>query len=172
LLVHDARWLERAFSHHEGYIPHGAELYSVDRTLEYSRPLSALKLWLAFRVHGADAICAAVQRNLEEAAMLASLLRADERFEMLGEPPLSVVCFRRRLRDRGAQNAHNAALARALVRDGRLLIAPAEVDGATWLRACLVNHRTTAEDVEAIPAVAGEVSDALLAGAGSASAAD
>ena len=164
LLVHDDRALERAFSHHEGYIPHGAELHSVDRTLEYSRPLSALKLWLAFRVHGADAIRAAVERNLDEAALLAALLRADDRFEMLAEPPLSVVCFRRRLGDRAAQDAHNAALARALVTDGRLLIAPAEADGATWLRACLVNHRTTTEDIRAIPAVVGEVSDALLAG--------
>ena len=47
--------LERTFSHFEGYIPHGVQLHAVDRTLEYSRPLSALKLWLAFRTHGARA---------------------------------------------------------------------------------------------------------------------
>jgi aromatic-L-amino-acid decarboxylase len=169
LLVHDARALEHAFSHHEGYIPHGAQLHSVDRTLEYSRPLSALKLWLAFRVHGADAIRAAIERNLEEARMLAALLRADERFELLGDPPLSVVCFRRLARRPGEdKDGHNRALALALAADGRLMLAPAEVDGATWLRACLVNHRTTVDDVRAVPEVVGEVSDALLAvGAGS-----
>ena len=53
----------------------------------------------------------------------------------------------------------------ALARDGRILIAAAQADGATWLRACIVNHRTTEEDVRAIPQVVGEVSDALLAGA-------
>jgi len=161
LLVHDAAALERAFSHREGYMLHGDEqLNPVDRTLEYSRPLSALKLWLAFRVHGARAIRAAIERNLEQAALLASLLRDDERFELLGEPQLSVVCFRRR--HGGDIDAHHAALASALAADGRIAIAPAEVDSGTWLRACFVNHRTTEEDVRAVPDVVGEISDALL----------
>ena len=160
LLVHDAAPLERAFSHREGYMLHGEEqLNPVDRTLEYSRPLRALKLWLAFRVHGAGAIREAIERNLEQAALLAALLREDERFELLGEPQLSVVCFRRRLET----DAHHARLALALAADGRIAIAPAEVDGSTWLRACFVNHRTTEEDVRAVPDVVGEMSDGLLA---------
>lgn len=162
LLVHDATALEHAFSHYEGYIPHGEELHAVDRTLEYSRPLSALKLWLAFRVHGAGRIRAAIERNLDEAQFLARLLAADPRFQLLAEPPLSVVCFRRVLADAEAEDAHNQALAAALARDGRILIAPARADGHTWLRACLVNHRTTEADVRTIPEVAGEVSDVLL----------
>jgi aromatic-L-amino-acid decarboxylase len=162
LLVHDTAPLERSFSHFEDYIPHGEQLHAVDRTLEYSRPLSALKLWLAFTVHGAAAIRAAIERNLEEAALLAALLRDDARFELLMEPPLSVVCFRRT--GVADPDAHNRALADAVARDGRILIAPATADGRTWLRACLVNHRTTDDDVRAIPEVVGEVSDALLAG--------
>jgi aromatic-L-amino-acid decarboxylase len=162
LLVHDSAALERAFSHREGYMLHGDEqLNPVDRTLEYSRPLSALKLWLAFRVHGARAIRSAIERNLAEAALLASLLRQDERFELLGEPQLSVVCFRRR--QAGDPDIHSAELALALAADGRIAIAPAEVDGGTWLRVCFVNHRTTEEDVRVVPDVVGEISDALLA---------
>jgi aromatic-L-amino-acid decarboxylase len=165
LLVHSPEALERAFSHHEDYIPHGEQLmHPVDRTLEYSRPLSALKLWLAFVVHGADGIRSAIERNLAEAELLADLLRDDERFELLMEPSLSVVCFRRLPPDPSGADEHNRRLADALARDGRILIAPAEADGSTWLRACLVNHRTTEEDVRAIPDVVGEVSDALLAG--------
>jgi aromatic-L-amino-acid decarboxylase len=159
LLVHDADALARTFSHHEGYIPHGQQqLHAVDRSLEYSRPLSALKLWLAFTVHGAAQIRAAVERNLEEAALLARLLRAQQRFELLMDPPLSVVLFRRRLAD----DDHQRALAEALARDGRLLIAPAVADGAVWLRVCLVNHRTSEADVRAIPEIVGEVSDSLV----------
>ncbi len=164
LLVHDVAALERAFSHQEDYIPHGEQLHAVDRTLEYSRPLSALKLWLAFVVHGADAMRAAIERNLAQARLLADLLSGDERFELLAEPSLSVVCFRRAWGDPEAEEGHNRALARALARDGRVLMAPATADGRTWLRACLVNHRTTEDDVRAIPVVTGEVSDALLAG--------
>ena len=94
---------------------------------------------------------AAIERNLEEAQLLASLLRADPRFELLVEPRLSAVCFRHRPADGGDPDAHNAALAQALAADGRILLASAQVDGATCLRACLVNHRTTEEDVRAIP---------------------
>ena len=166
LLVHDVEPLERAFSHQEGYILHGEQMHAVDRTLEYSRPLSALKLWLAFVVHGADAIRAAVQRNLDEARLLAGLIAADDRFELMMEPPLSVVCFRRVLGDPGAEEEHNQTLAKALARDGRVLMAPATADGRTWLRACLVNHRTSEADVRAVPTVTAEVSDGLLRGAG------
>jgi aromatic-L-amino-acid decarboxylase len=161
LLVHDVGVLERTFSHYEGYIPHGEELHAVDRTLEYSRPLSALKLWLAFTVHGAAAIRAAIERNLAEAALLARLVRDDARFELLVDPPLSVVCFRRAQAGVPDLDEHTRALADAVAADGRLLIAPAVADGRTWLRACFVNHRTTEEDVRAIPTVTAEVSDAL-----------
>jgi aromatic-L-amino-acid decarboxylase len=145
-------------------MPHESELHAVDRTLEYSRPLSALKLWLAFTVHGADAIRAAIERNLRHARLLAALLERDDRFELLEPPPLSVVCFRRRYGDRARWDEHNARLARAIARDGRILLAPAEVDGGTWLRACLVNHRTTEDDVRSIPEIVGEISDWVAAG--------
>ena len=46
--------LERAFAHDERYMLHaGVAANGVDRTLEYSRPVRSLKLWLAFRIYGA-----------------------------------------------------------------------------------------------------------------------
>jgi aromatic-L-amino-acid/L-tryptophan decarboxylase len=153
LLMHNVEALEHAFSHQEVYMPHGEQLHAVDRSLEYSRPARGLKLWLAFTVHGADAIRAAIERNLEQAALLASLITADDRFELLVEPQLSAVCFRHVPPPGVDADEHNRALAQAVAADGRILLAPAEVDGATVLRACFVNHRTTEDDVRAIPAV-------------------
>jgi aromatic-L-amino-acid decarboxylase len=162
LLMHSYDTLERAFSHEESYMPHsGHQVLSVDRTLEYSRPLRGLKLWLAFTVHGADAIRHAIERNLDEAQLLAALLDADPRFERLIEPQLSAVCFRHLPADGVDTDAHNAALAQALSADGRVLLASAQVDGSTCLRACMVNHRTSEEDVRAIPQVVGEVAEQL-----------
>jgi aromatic-L-amino-acid decarboxylase len=157
LLMHDVEALEHAFSHHEGYMLHGEQLHAVDRSLEYSRPLRGLKLWLAFTVHGADAIRAAIERNLEQARLLASLIEADHRFELLVEPQLSAVCFRHLPPPGVDSDEHNAALARAIAADGRILLAPAEVDGATALRACFVNYRTTEEDVRAILTVVADL---------------
>jgi aromatic-L-amino-acid/L-tryptophan decarboxylase len=146
-------------------MPHSGERLAVDHTLEYSRPLRGLKLWLAFSVHGADAIRHAIERNIEEAQLLASLLEADDAFELLARPQLSAVCFRH-LPPLGVDaDAHNAALAGALATDGRILLASAEVDGATCLRACIVNHRTTADDVRAIPVVLADVAAKLAVAA-------
>jgi aromatic-L-amino-acid decarboxylase len=161
LLMHGVEALEHAFSHQEVYMPHGEQLHAVDRSLEYSRPLRGLKLWLAFTVHGADSIRAAIERNLEHATLLADLIKADDRFELFVEPQLSAVCFRHVPPPGAGADAdeHNLALARAVAADGRILLAPAEVDGATALRACFVNHRTTEDDVRAIPAVLADLAD-------------
>ncbi len=163
LLLHGLESLERAFSHEESYMPHSGERLPVDRTLEYSRPLRGLKLWLAFTVHGAEAIRRAIERNLEEAQLLASLLAADDRFELLAAPQLSAVCFRHLPAADVDPDAHNAELAAALAADGRILLASADLDGTPCLRACFVNHRTTEADVRAIPAVVADVAASLPA---------
>jgi aromatic-L-amino-acid decarboxylase len=165
LLVRDGATLERTFSHHESYIPHGelAEPHPVDRTLEYSRPLRALKLWLALTVHGADAFRAAIERNLAQARTLARLLAEHPRLEPLHAPQLSALCFRHAS---CTDAAATAALVRAIERDGRILLAAAELDGRPCLRACFVNHRTTDEDVAAVVEVVDELACALGAEAG------
>mgnify|MGYP000293507809 CR=1 FL=1 len=64
VLVRRTADLAAVFSHEEDYIPHeDDELNAVDVTLEYSRPLRALKLWLTFKTHGRDQIAAAVQAD-------------------------------------------------------------------------------------------------------------
>jgi aromatic-L-amino-acid/L-tryptophan decarboxylase len=162
LLMRDRTALRAAFSHQESYMPHDeAEVHPVDRTLEYSRPLRALKLWLAFTVHGADAIRAAIERNLQQAALLARLVREDPDLELLNEPSLSAVCFRAPAPAGADATAHNAALVHAVNTDGRILIAGADVDGTPCLRACIVNHRTTDDDVRAIPVVVTELAAGL-----------
>ena len=68
VLVRDGDALAAAFAHEQGYLPHQQhELHAVDITLEYSRPFRALKLWLAFRAHGAAQFRDAIERNLAEA---------------------------------------------------------------------------------------------------------
>jgi aromatic-L-amino-acid decarboxylase len=163
LLVRDGGALEAAFTHDESYVPHTDReaVHPVDRTLEYSRPLSALKLWLAFRVHGAQAIAAAIERNLLQARLLADHVREDPRLELLVEPQLSAVCFRLVPPDPTTAVAHNAALAAAIAADGRIVLAAATVDGVPCLRACIVNHRTTEDDVRTIVEVVRELGDRL-----------
>jgi aromatic-L-amino-acid decarboxylase len=164
VMVRELRDLERAFLHRAMYIPHEeGEVDPVDRTLEYSRPFRALKVWLAFRVHGADAFRGAIGRNLEQARLLAGEVRRHEDLELLLEPELSIVVFRHRPRAVRDLDAHNHELARALQRDGRVYVADAVVDSTTWLRPCFVNYRTSEDDVLALVEIALEVGRAVCA---------
>jgi aromatic-L-amino-acid decarboxylase len=158
VLVRDSSALAAAFVHEESYMPHDhGELHAVDMTLEYSRPFRALKLWLAFRVHGAHALRDAIRRNLEQAALLVDEIRLHDDLELLMEPPLSIVLFRQTPDSVADWNAHNTRLAEALQADGRVYVASATVDCTVWLRPCLVNYRTTDDDVRALVEIAREL---------------
>ncbi|MGH2652450.1 MAG: pyridoxal phosphate-dependent decarboxylase family protein, partial [Actinomycetota bacterium] len=165
VLVRRPEDLSASFAHREGYLPHQRhELHAVDITLEYSRPFRALKAWLAFRAHGAPAFREAIERNLREAEILYDAVQAQPDFEVLGPPPqLSIVPFRHVPEGVDDLNAHNRALARALLEDGRVYLASALIDDAVYLRPCFVNFRTTEDDVLAIIDIARELGERVAA---------
>ncbi len=163
VLVRDDEALASAFSHEQGYLPHQQhELHAADITLEYSRPFRALKLWLAFRAHGAAQFREAIERNLAEADLLYRRAQHTEDFEVMEAPPqLSIVPLRHVPGGVADLNAHNQALAEAIQADGRVYLAPALIDGEVWLRPCFVNFRTTDDDVIALLDVARELGERL-----------
>jgi aromatic-L-amino-acid/L-tryptophan decarboxylase len=158
---HDA--LSRAFAHEQGYLPHQQhELHAVDISLEYSRPLRALKLWLAFRAHGASQFREAIRRNLAEARLLHRAASEQPDFATFDAPPdLSIVPIRHLPEGVTDLNVHNQALADAIQQDGRVYLASALIDDEVWLRPCFVNYRTTDQDVLAIIEVARELGERL-----------
>jgi aromatic-L-amino-acid decarboxylase len=162
ILVRRREDLHDSFAHDEDYLPHErAEPHAVDVTLEYSRPFRALKLWLAFRAHGADAFRRAIRRNLRQAQLLYEEVRRHDDLEGLGSPQLSIVPFRHVPPGIDDPNAHNVRLAQELQRDARVYVAPALVDGAVYLRPCIVNFRTSDADVLALVEIAREVGNRL-----------
>jgi aromatic-L-amino-acid decarboxylase len=148
--------LERSFGHQESYLSREDDAVpnAVERTLEYSRPFRSLAPWVAFRVHGAGSFRVWIEHTLKLAAELAERVRRHPRMELLAEPTLSTVCFRHLpQRPVGAEpdlDRHNSLLAAAIQRDGRVFLAPAELDGDTCLRVCFVNFRTRTRDLDQI----------------------
>jgi aromatic-L-amino-acid/L-tryptophan decarboxylase len=157
VLVRAQGALEATFGHEEAYMRREEVRNAVERTLEYSRPLRSLKLWLAFRTHGAAAFRAWIERTLELARELADRIRADPEFELLCEPTLSVVCFRHLPAPGEDLDDHNTRLAAAAQRDGRIYLASAVVDGRACLRVCFVNFRTHREDLDLVLATLREL---------------
>ena len=164
VLVRDRRKLLDVFSHEEAYMPHdGPEVNAVDYTLEYSQPLRALKLWLAFSVHGADDFRAAITANLDQAQLLFDLASAEPLLETLPfRPELSIVPIRATPAGVKDLNGFNTQLCAEIQSDGRLYLSPATIDEKVWLRPCFTNFRTSNEDVFEAMEVILEISERIL----------
>ena len=158
LLVRDPATLRAAFQHDASYmVEEEGYDHPVDTTMEYSRPFRSLKLWTAMRAHGAGAFRDAIAMNLQLAQELARLVANAPMLELVvGEPQLSTVPFRR-LPARGDVDTHNLQRARALQADGRLFVTSAVIDGRACLRPCIVNFRTTRDDIRALVEIVEQV---------------
>jgi aromatic-L-amino-acid decarboxylase len=163
VLVRRREDLHGALAHEEDYVPHDRpDHHMVDITLEYSRPFRALKLWLAFRAHGADAIRTAIERNLRQAQLLyEEVSRCDDLELLCAEPQLSIVPFRHVPAGVTDLDDHNLRLVAALQETGDVWVAPARIDGTVCLRPCIVNYRTTDDDIRALVCLALEAGRAL-----------
>ena len=114
-----------------------------EESIELSRRFRALKLWLSLQYHGRNAYREAIARDLRHARLLAEAVRAHPDLELLAPVALSAVCFRHRVKD-------NEAVLRRVIARGRVYLSNATINGRFALRACFVNHRTEARDVQSI----------------------
>ncbi len=163
LLTSRPRALTAAFGHEESYLLHEPDTsHHVDRTLEYSRPVRSLKLWMAMRIHGTDQYRAWIDHTVGLSEHLVALLDQDDEFELLHRPQLTTVCVRDVPSEPVADlDRHNADLATAVTTEGRAYVAAAVMEGKVCLRLTLVNFRTTARDVETMVAAIRECSRTL-----------
>ena len=158
LLVRDRQALLRAFSEGADYIDVVADRdmsdYAYwDHSPELSRRFRALKIWFVLKIHGARAIQQAIDDNIAAAHHLAQQIEQSSDFELLAPAPMSIVCFRARLRDgvsatHAEADAFNKRLMLEVQRDGDSYLSNAMIGGRFALRACIVNYRTTLLDVE------------------------
>jgi aromatic-L-amino-acid/L-tryptophan decarboxylase len=121
-----------------------------EESLELSRRFRALKLWLSLRYHGLAAFRGAIAENLRQAQLLAQLVELEPSLELLAPVELSAVCFRWADGPVDALNERNAEILRRVTERGHVLISNASIRGIIGLRACIVNHRTTDDDVREI----------------------
>ena len=127
---------------------------------QFSRGFSALKVWLGLLAHGRAAFARRISHDAALARYLGELVEAHPDFELMTPPSLSICCFRyaaAALRgDDDALDRLNERLMTAVQRDGRVYCSNAVLDGRFCLRACIVNFRTEAEQLELLLDVAAE----------------
>ncbi len=108
-----------------------------------SRRARGLPFWFSLATHGTDAYRTAVEASLGLAQRTARLIDDLPHVELLVEPELSVVLFRRVGWEAARyQQWSDGALARQ-----EAFVVPTTWDGETVLRLCFVNPVTTIDDV-------------------------
>ena len=111
-----------------------------------SRRARGLPFWFSLAVHGTEAYALAVETTLECAREAATMIEAHPRLEMVTEQKLSICVFRRV----GWSPEEYRSWSDALLERGDGLVTPTKHEGETVLRFCIVNPRTSREDIQLI----------------------
>jgi glutamate/tyrosine decarboxylase-like PLP-dependent enzyme len=136
---------------------------------QFSRSFWALKVWVSLLAHGRDAYARRISHDAELARYLGARVQERPEFELAAPVGLSICCFRYvppgLAGGSSAQeeylNRLNARLMTEIQLDGRVFCSNAVLDGRFTLRACIVNFRTEAEDMDALLDVAAELGEVL-----------
>jgi glutamate/tyrosine decarboxylase-like PLP-dependent enzyme len=149
LLYRDPAQGKAAFSQHAEYIDAVEDLSAwnpSDYAIHLSRRARGLPLWFSLTTHGTDRYEEAIEHSLALARHAAELIERSPELELVLEPELSVVVFRRR----GWSTADYEAWSGRTLESGLTLTAPTSWRGETLLRFCFVHPATTVADVEEI----------------------
>jgi L-2,4-diaminobutyrate decarboxylase len=117
-----------------------------DYAYHLTRRARGLAFWFSLATYGTRRYAEAVEECLTLARQAADLVRLDPRCELLFEPELSVVLFRRV----GWQADDYHAWSDRVLVEGLTLTVPTSWEGETVLRFCFVNPRTSVDDVAQI----------------------
>lgn len=146
LFVREPGALERTFAMHPEYLADlsGDEPDLHNRSLELTRRSRALKLWLTMRAYGLPTLARAIERGIALAEYAQRAIEADPRLEIVTPAQLGIVTFA----SRGRSDAHHLAAIAELNREGWAAASSTVIGGRTVFRLCIINPRTTTDDVD------------------------
>ena len=149
LWVADRGTLIRSLSTQPDYLRNaasdaGAVIDYRDWQVPLGRRFRALKLWMTLRMIGAEALRRRIRDHVAWATEFAGWVAADDRFDLVSPPSLSLVCFALRDGDEAT-----AALLERVNRRGRVFLSPARIAGRLALRLAVGGAMTGRDDVAA-----------------------
>jgi L-2,4-diaminobutyrate decarboxylase len=117
-----------------------------DHALQLTRRARGLPFWFSLAVHGTDAYAEAVETTLALTRAGAEEIRRRPELELVAEPELSVLAYRRL----GWEAADYDRWADGLRDSGTAFVLPTSVAGETVARLAIVNPRTTLDDLRVV----------------------
>ena len=175
VLVGDFEDMPRSFSIHEhaSYVFEdkertGTGLDANEMGPQFSRGFWALKVWVSLLAHGRKAYARRIAHDVELARYLHSRVEERPDFEPMAPVTLSICCFRYVPKDlpegsgrKEYLDSLNERLMTEMQMDGRVYPSNAVLRGRFTLRACIVNFRTEAEEMDLLLDVAAELGSKL-----------
>lgn len=158
ILVRDPRHLHDAFFYRPDYYNfdgNGNEypLNYHEYGLQNSRGFKALKVWLSLKQAGKNGIAQMIRRDIKLSEILYEKIKEFPELEA-GTQNLSITTFRfipenfQVVEKDPYLNRLNEDLLNRLQRGGEVFLSNAIISGNYYLRACIVNFRTTAHDLD------------------------
>jgi aromatic-L-amino-acid decarboxylase len=156
VLVRDGGLHAATFADHAPYLGRAergtaaGEPWFTDFGPELSRGFRALSVWFAMKTFGLDRFGELITQQCAMARALGRRIAATPALELLAPVTLNVVCFRYAAgADGAAGDALNARIAIELQERGIAVPSTTRAGGKLALRLNVMNHRTTAADLDA-----------------------
>jgi glutamate/tyrosine decarboxylase-like PLP-dependent enzyme len=149
LVYRDPQLARRAHTQHAGYldpITVEDEWNPSDYAVHLSRRARGLPFWFSLAVHGTDCYRDAIESTLQVAREGAEEIRRRPELELLVEPDLTVLAFRRI----GWEEDDYAAWTQRLLSHGYAFVTPTSHHGRPCTRFAIINPRTTVSDLTGI----------------------
>ncbi len=152
ILVRDGVLHRKAFAMSAAYLRReatglaGGSPWPCDFGPDLSRGFRALKTWFTLKVYGTDALGRVISETCRLARYLADRIQQSAELELLAAVELNIVCFR--FRAANESDRVNAQIAVELQEAGEVAPSTTVVDGLLAIRAAIVNHRTTAAEID------------------------
>jgi glutamate/tyrosine decarboxylase-like PLP-dependent enzyme len=149
LLYREPELARVAHTQQAGYLDvlnEAAEWNPTDYSIGLTRRVRGLPFWFSLAVHGTDAYVEAIEGTIEVTRFAAAEIARRDYLEVVREPDLSVVVFRRL--GWGPQDYQDWS--DRLLAEEHAFVVPTTFRGETLTRFAIVNPRTSKEDVVAI----------------------
>ena len=156
VLVNDSAVLKRTFTTEHEYMQdvdgdqHAGEINYCDYGIQLTRDFKALKLWMSIKTFGLATFRDAIDRCLDLADYAERRVRGNPATELVSPAQLGVVGFRytHPQRTDAELDSINLELIQALMTNGYAFLSSTRLDARTVLRFCIINPRTTEDDID------------------------
>jgi glutamate/tyrosine decarboxylase-like PLP-dependent enzyme len=155
LLVRDHKCLSGTFTEKPVYLRdiegNESEINFYDHGIELTRHFRALKFYMSIKTFGLKAFREAIDYNIKLAERVEAELRKSDKWEIVSPATLSIINFRYNpVKENLSENKIdliNQKIAAKMMASGEALLVTTILLGQVVLRICLINPKTTLEDV-------------------------